>query len=215
MGGQLLAEGADISISQSWADYLDPFKQIAGTVFAVFMVAMVIIFAIWMGASAFTSWHRTQAGQRFFGILTIVALAGTTLSGLTWVTTSKEEGGAGLGTVTVSAGEQPAVQVGEHEPKQWDVDDLEGEDGQETEQQDETDGSDIKMPDLTGIQPGIEPALPDAPAEEPVQATPEAQSQETKPSAEKPKSIWDDKECLAKMLQHDISGASSRGKSNC
>lgn len=215
MGGQLLAEGADISISQEWADYLDPFKQIAGTVFAVFMVAMVIIFAIWMGASAFTSWHRTQAGQRFFGILTIVALAGTTLSGLTWVTTSKEEGGAGLGTVTVSAGEQQPLTVGEHKPKQWTVEELEGEDGQETEQQDETGGSDFKVPDLTGIQPGIDPALPDAPAEQPVETPAEQPSQEAAPASEKPKSIWDDKECLAKMLQHDIGGAYRPPKNNC
>ncbi|GEM_PF-4512004 len=215
MGGQLLAEGADISISQAWADYLDQFKQIAGTVFAVFMVAMVIIFVIWAGAAAFTSWNRTQAGQRLFGILTIVALAGTTLSGLTWVTTSKEEGGAGLGTVTVSAGEQPAVQVGEHEPKQWDVDDLEGEEGQETEQQDETDGSDIKMPDLTGIQPGNEPALPDAPAEQPVEPSADPAVKEATEAPEEPKSIWDDKECLAKMLQHDIGGAYRAPKNNC
>ena len=126
MDGQIVAEGASVGISQEWADFLGPFTSIAGSLLAVFLVALVIVLAVWLGAAAFTHMGKTQAFKRIIGILTTAALAGSLVSLMGWTIASPKDGGAGLGSVSVSGGNPAGVEVEEHEPKQWSVEDVQG-----------------------------------------------------------------------------------------
>lgn len=137
MDGQIVAEGASVGISQEWAEFLDPFTSIAGTMLAVFLVALVIVLAVWLGISAATHVGKTQAAKRIFGILTTAALAGSLVSMMGWTIASPEDGGAGLGSVSVSGGNPAGVEVDDHKPKQWSVDDVQG--GSSTKDEDPAD----------------------------------------------------------------------------
>jgi hypothetical protein len=149
MDGQIVAEGASVEINQEWAEFLEPFTSIAGAMLAVFLVALVIVLAVWLGIAAGTHVGKTQAAKRIFGILTTAALAGSLVSMMGWTIASPEDGGAGLGSVSVSGGNPAGVEVDDHEPKQWSVDDVQG--GSSSEDEEEAD----------------EPAATDEPTTEP------------------------------------------------
>ena len=137
MDGQIVAEGASVGISQEWADFLDPFTSIAGSLLAVFLVTLVIILAVWLVVAAATHVGKTQAAKRIFGILMTAALAGSLVSMIGWTIASPEDGGAGLGSVSVSGGNPAGVEVDDHEPKQWSVEDVQG--GSSSEGEETTD----------------------------------------------------------------------------
>lgn len=138
MDGQIVAEGASVGISQEWADFLDPFTNIAGAMLGVFLVSLVIVLAVWLVVAAATHVGKTQAAKRIFGILTTAALAGSLVSLMGWTIASPEDGGAGLGSVSVSGGEPGVVEVEEHEPKQWSVEDVQGGSSSEEEESETT-----------------------------------------------------------------------------
>ena len=138
MDGQIVAEGASVGISQEWAEFLDPFTSIAGALLAVFLVALVIILAVWLVVAAATHVGKTQAAKRIFGILTTAALAGSLVSMMGWTIASPEDGGAGLGSVSVSGGNPAGVEVDDHEPKQWSVEDVQGGSSSEEEESETT-----------------------------------------------------------------------------
>lgn len=154
MDGQIVAEGASVGISQEWAEFLDPFTSIAGALLAVFLVALVIILAVWLVVAAGTHVGKTQAAKRIFGILTTAALAGSLVSMMGWTIASPEDGGAGLGSVSVSGGNPAGVEVDDHEPKQWSVEDVQGGSSSEDEESDATDESATEPP------PTEEPTTP-------------------------------------------------------
>lgn len=134
MDAQIVAEGASVGISQEWAEFLDPFTSIAGSLLAVFLVALVIILAVWLVVAAATHAGKTQAAKRIFGILTTAALAGSLVSMMGWTIASPEDGGAGLGSVSVSGGNPAGVEVDDHEPKQWSVEDVQGDSSSEDDE---------------------------------------------------------------------------------
>lgn len=136
MDGQIVAEGAEVGVSQEWDRYLDQFKDIAGSLLAVFFVALVVVLLVWLGIAAFTHMGKSQAAKRIFGILTTAALAGCLVSTIGWSIKSTEDGGAGLGSVSVSGGEQVDLEVDGHEPKQWTVEDVQGGSDDEEESSD-------------------------------------------------------------------------------
>lgn len=156
MDGQIIAEGASVGISQEWADFLDPFTSIAGSLLAVFLVCLVIVLAVWLVAAAFTHMGKTQAFKRIIGILTTAALAGSLVSLMGWTIASPKDGGAGLGSVSVSGGNPAGVEVEEHEPKQWSVEDVQGGSSSEEEESETTE----------------EPAAEPPPTEEPTTPPP-------------------------------------------
>lgn len=134
MGEQIMAEGATVGISQEWAEYLDKFTDIAGALFGVFFVVLVILLVAWLGIGAFTHLNKTRVAQRVFGTLTVAALAGCLVSTVGWTINSSAEGGAGLGSIEVSGGEQQDVELEGYEPKQWSVEDVQGESETEEEE---------------------------------------------------------------------------------
>lgn len=134
MDGQIVAEGASVGISQEWADFLDPFTSIAGALLAVFLVVLVIVLTVWLVVAAATHVGKTQAAKRIFGILTIAALAGSLVSMMGWTIASPEDGGAGLGSVSVSGGNPEGVEVDDHKPKQWSAEDVQGSSSSEDEE---------------------------------------------------------------------------------
>ena len=135
MDGKIVAEGAEVSVSQDWAEYLDQFKDIAGSVLAVFFVVLVIVLVAWLGVAAFTHLGKTQAAKRIFGILTTAALAGCLVSTLGWSVKSMEEGGAGFGSVSTSGGEQVDVEADGHSPKQWSMEDVQSDSSEDDEEE--------------------------------------------------------------------------------
>lgn len=135
MDGQIVAEGANVGISQDWADYLGPFTDIAGSLLAVFFVLLVIVLAVWLGVAAFTHVGKSQAAKRIFGMLTTAALAGCLVSTIGWSIKSTEDGGAGFGSISVSGGEQVDVEIDEHKPKQWSVEDVQGDSSSNEEEE--------------------------------------------------------------------------------
>ncbi|GAB4097653.1 hypothetical protein GCM10028787_31280 [Brachybacterium horti] len=157
MNGQIIAEGARVRISQDWADYLDQFTDIAGSLLAVFFVLLVLVLAVWLVAAAFTHMGKTQAFKRIIGILTTAALAGCLVSTIGWSIKSSEDGGAGFGSVSVSGGEQADVEVNGHKPKQWSVEDVQGDGDSSAEKKEEETSDPTPTEEPTTEEPTTEP----------------------------------------------------------